>query len=1013
MCRWKVRCLLAFALLCLSQAGKAQAVRIYDTENGLPHNRVNRIYLDSKNFLWICTDDGLSRFDGHQFVNYTTADGIPHRYVNAVLETRAGEYWVASDGGLSRFDPKPGKTRFTTYVPAGPEEARHINDLIEGSDGSLLLATSLGPFRFSLQGHSLIFEPLAAGSSSDPPNTVMVNAIAQDAFGSLWLATDHGLYQRARNAGWRHYATANSLGLDPRVGIQLSTFVSSFSKERNGRLWAVFKGGFGRIAIDPKPGTRVLELVQTDPSAFHYDLRALWFGTNGRRWIASNAGLTEWIVDSEHVSRFRELAIQSKFPREAVLSIAEDNTGNLWVGTRRSGLLRMGSSQFLTFGASEGLQLGRDQMLLELQSGQISVFDVGGKRSQLYRQTDGQRFVAILPALPQQVASTPNVSHMAIEDHTGAWWFSTISGLFRFPALDRGFDLRLVSGCEVDRFFEDAATDIWISKWCRGERSPTLARWERKSGVVHDESDRLPPGARNSSIASFAQDRRGIIWIGLWHSGGLLRLVQGRFQPISASLRGHINQLFFDSQGRLWVTSTENGLSLIADPNSSDPQVRRYTRAQGLSSDEVWCITEDLLGRIYAGTAQGVDRLDLATGRITHYSSADGLVHGDIRSAIRDRQGDLWFASANGVSRFRPGQDRKKSPSEARITGLRAGGVPFPLLDFGEAELADVKFFSHQNSLQIDFAATDFHALAPLRYQFLLDPPVQADREKVWQAAGTNPSVYLVNLPPGDHSFAVRALTPDGVPGKPASFVFSILRPFWRTWWFQLACAAAILLLAYWVHKQRLDRRLAVERVRNHIALDLHDDIGASLSRISVIGEALKSRLRGGDEDVQRMLNDIADSSRRVIKDMSDVVWSLDPRRDQIGDLASRLRVFGSDLLETRGVEWTVDAPSEKLHQKVPSILRRQLYLILKEGIHNIGKHSDATKASLQIWLRDGDVCGELTDDGRGIPPGSKHGMGILSMRARAKQGGGNLEISTMPGGGTSIRVHLPLSNRA
>ena len=1004
MCHCRTRCVLpVLTLLCLSHAGSAQTVRVFDTENGLPHNRVNKIYWDSKNSLWICTDDGLSRFDGHQFVNYTTADGLPHKYVNAVLETRTGEYWVATDGGLSRFDPRPGQTRFTNYAPSGPVEARHINALTEDPDGSLLLGTSFGLYRFKALRRPTIFERIDFGPLPDPPGAEMVHAIAHDTGGSLWLATNHGLYQRGRNAGWTHYGTESGLP---------AAFVTSFAEERNGRLWVAFHSGFGRIAVDPKPGTPVLDCVETDKPGLGREVRALWFGTDGRRWIATNTGLREWVIDSNRVSRFREHTIQDKFPREAVLSIGEDIAGNLWIGTRRSGLLRMSSSRFQTFGATEGLQLGRDQLLLELQSGQVSVFDVGGERTQVYRQEGGQRFAAILPALPEPVASMPFVLQMAIEDHKGAWWFSTVSGLFRFATLGGRSDLRLLSECGVDRFFEDAAGDVWISNRPPGEKFAKLARWERRSGLVHDESERLPLDAR-MGIAAFAQDRAGTMWIGLQLPGRLLRLKEGRFQPLSANWRGHINKLFVDSKGRLWITSTESGLGFIADPNSADPQLRRYTRAQGLSADEVWCVTEDRLGRIYAGTARGVDRLEPATGRIVHYSTADGLVRGDIRSALRDRSGNLWFASANGVSRFTPSEDQTVPPSRARITALRAAGVPFPLSEFGEAAVGPVQFLSHQNSLQIDFAATDYNVLAPLRYQFWLDRERLTDSGQTWQDAGTSSTVHLVSLAPGDYSFKVRAVTPDGLPGNPASVDFAILPPFWRTWWFQLTCVAAIAALAYGLHTQRVQRQLAIERVRSHIAMDLHDDIGAGLSRISVMGEALKSRLLAGDEEVQTMLGEIATSSRRLITDMGDIVWSLDPRRDQIGELASRLRAFGSDLLETRGVEWTVDAILEKLHRSVPTALRRQLYLVFKEGIHNIGKHSDAKRATLRLWFQDGCVYGELTDDGRGIAPGSKHGNGIPSMRARVEQLAGNFEISTTAGGGTSIRIHVPLSKRA
>jgi signal transduction histidine kinase len=594
---------------------------------------------------------------------------------------------------------------------------------------------------------------------------------------------------------------------------------------------------------------------------------------------------------------------------------------------------------------------------------------------------------------------------MAMQDRKGAWWFSTISGLFRFPTLESRFNLHLLPEVEVSRFFEDSVGDIWLGHW------PKLERWERRSGVIHDESERLPPDAR-TGISAFAQDYGGAIWIGVTR-GRLLRLRDGRFQPLSANWAGHINKLFVDSKGRLWVTSTERGLGVIDDPQSPDPQLRRYTRAQGLSADEVWSVTEDRLGRIYAGTAKGVDRLDPGTGRIVHYSTADGLVRGDIRSALRDRNGDLWFVSAHGVSRFQPSQEHAVTPARTRITALRIGGVPLPLSEFGESQLGPVRVPSHQRSVQIDFAATHYRTEAPLRYQFRLVRQGRADPKEGWQDPGTTSTVHLIDLARGDFDFNVRAVTPDGLSGEPASLAFSILVPFWQTWWFQLACAMAMAGIAWWIRTRRLKQQLALERVRSHIAMDLHDDIGAGLSRISVMGEALKSRLRDGDGDIPRMLDDIAGSSRQLVADMGDIVWSLDPGRDHVEDLATRLRAFGSDLLETRGVEWAVEGPAEDLHRSVPPALRRQFYLVFREGIHNIAKHAGARRATLRLWLQEGHLWGELTDDGCGIEPGHAHGTGIPSMRERVKQCGGDLEIATCAAGGTSIRLRVPLSGYA
>jgi ligand-binding sensor domain-containing protein/signal transduction histidine kinase len=997
--------------LFVPHAARADAVRVFDAENGLPHNRVNSIYLDSRGFLWICTDDGLSRSDGHRFVSYMTADGLPHRYVNAILETRSGEYWVATDGGVSRFDPQPGQPRFTTYAPSGPDDARHVNALFEDQDESLLVGTSAGLYRFRARGSSSNFERIELVRSPDAQQGLMVNAIAQDAYGSLWLATNDGLYHRAANKQWDHYGTEAGLSVDGWIGRKPVAFVSSFAQEGNGRLWVAFKGGFGRIARDPKPGDLVLDFVEREQRGLDRAVRALWFGSDGRRWVATESGVSEWQMDSGGASHFRRYSVKDRFPREAFLCFGEDTAGNLWIGTRRSGLVQVGLSIFQTFGEDQGLRFGLDQFLLETRSGQLSVVDSGSRRFQVYRADPRtRRFTAVRPAVSETLTSE---LHTAIEDHRGSWWFSTASGLVRFPVLGARSDLHVLRESVVGRFFEDSTGDLWISHWPRGGNVSKLARWERRSGLIRNESERLPPDAR-AGVAAFAQDRSGTIWLGLRRPDGrLLRLKDRRFQPLPTHLGGLISKLFIDSKGRLWAASTESGLVMITEPQSPNPQLHRYTRAQGLSSDEVWCVTEDALGRIYAGTAKGVDRLDTSTGRIVHYYTADGLVHGDIRSALRDHNGDLWFASAHGISHLKPANEHGKRGSRARITGLRFAGVRFPLSEFGETEVGPVRLSSNRNSLQIEFAAASYETQAPLRYQFRLNHHGRADATDGWQDAGVTSTVHLVDLAPGDFTFQVRNVGPDASPGEPASLRFSILEPFWRTGWFQLSCITAIAGAAWWLRARRLRQQIALERVRNAIAMDLHDDIGAGLSRISVIGEALKTRLWHRDDEVQRMLDDISTSSRQLIADMSDIVWSLDPGRDQVGDLASRLRAFGSDLLEMRGVTWTVDAPAETIHQNLPPALRRQCYLVFREGIHNIAKHSGATGASLRVWMQDGSLVGELIDDGCGISTAAGDGHGIPSMRERVRQVGGRIEVTTPATGGTMIRIRIPLSNYA
>jgi signal transduction histidine kinase len=180
-------------------------------------------------------------------------------------------------------------------------------------------------------------------------------------------------------------------------------------------------------------------------------------------------------------------------------------------------------------------------------------------------------------------------------------------------------------------------------------------------------------------------------------------------------------------------------------------------------------------------------------------------------------------------------------------------------------------------------------------------------------------------------------------------------------------------------------------------------------ARIAVMTEIVKNRVDVTDSDSQQMLAGIADTSRGLVDGMSDIVWSIDPRRDHLGDVVSRLRAFGSDVLEARGIRWSCDGPSGALDQRLSLEQRRQFYLIFKEAIHNIARHSQARSVALRIAVYGDMVTCELEDDGRGISANGGEGLGIASMRRRASRLGGVFRIAARPEGGTATALHFRL----
>jgi signal transduction histidine kinase len=432
-----------------------------------------------------------------------------------------------------------------------------------------------------------------------------------------------------------------------------------------------------------------------------------------------------------------------------------------------------------------------------------------------------------------------------------------------------------------------------------------------------------------------------------------------------------------------------------------------------LSSNNSRCLTEDLAGNIYIGTVRGVDRLNPETGNITHYTVADGLAADFVRAAFRDHQGALWFGTLKGLSRLDPQPERALAAPLILINGLQIAGVKQPLAEFGSAQIGELTLNAAQNNLQIDFFSLSLEHAEQLRYQYRLEG---ADVD--WSAPTDQRTVTYANLAPGHYRFMVRALSADGITSaQPAFIEFRILRPIWQRWWFLTLALMAGGFAAFMLYRYRVRQLLALEHVRTRIASDLHDDIGASLSRMAILSEVVKRQDEIKSGASARMLTEIADSARSLVDAMSDIVWSIDPHRDDLRSVTARIRQFASDVLEARGIKWDLQLPRELAQVRLNAEQRRHILLIFKEALNNVVRHADCATVTLSLSCDGRSLMAEILDDGRGFQPpqaeqangNGRGGNGLKNMRARVAQLGGELDITSSPDAGTHLRFKVPL----
>jgi len=243
---------------------------------------------------------------------------------------------------------------------------------------------------------------------------------------------------------------------------------------------------------------------------------------------------------------------------------------------------------------------------------------------------------------------------------------------------------------------------------------------------------------------------------------------------------------------------------------------------------------------------------------------------------------------------------------------------------------------------------------------------------------------------------------------EPASVTFTLAPPVWQRWWFLALCASAGICALYTLHLSRVRRLLQLERIRTRIATDLHDDIGASLSQIAVVSEALSQRV-GIEHKFQEPLSQIAMDSREMVASMSDLVWSIDPRRDHLRDLVQRMRRFSGDMFTARNIQFHFSAPSSDLLLSIEQ--RRHIFLIFKECVNNAVRHSACTEAAVGLTLGADTLVLQVRDNGRGLDLSQTgHGNGLSGMRARAESLGGQLEMASVGNGGTAITLRVPFN---
>lgn len=941
----------------------------YGLTSGLMSNEVTSVLQDDAGYMWIATTNGLQRFDGVRFItfrnNKTGRSYLPSNHVHQLLMDKKKNLWLqVGEGKAGIFNSRDFSFKEATIRTTNQLHAGHAKKIVQDEEGNIMMVVAnseiltyneeKNEFSFS---HNFI---------RYPKGWEITDIYNQPGTKKYWIGSQQGIVVYDRKTDQLSYAGHNE-GKEGLVeNYKLQTSAVNFFLDDKDRLWFdSWEEGMASIyCYDLRKNEWILEKhrVYHLVNAYH-EVRGVIQQRNGTIWIRG-LGIFAQFIEKE--KKFQQ--VYNGYENEQSIAytrvdwLFEDREENIWVATNNNGLYRFSpASQFFTnirhYHRVTG-NPGEGSAMSFMMTKQGTLF-VGNWGDGLYHYDKYYNKIPIrIRGFDEKW--TPSMWSMYLSRDSNTIWMGSQPGIWEFNQLDG-------------------------------------------SAKFHD-----PPPIANRTVRQVVEDKLGNLWIGMQSTGvykwtkekGKTKFGDGLTQFISIPLT-QILKIYNDWKGNVWITTTTFGVYVI-DPTtdniilhfSTKEPAERKLQADGVAS----VIQYDDSTMIIA--ANGLYLYDLNKNKITKSIPLPESIPGTIAAMEKDRQGYLWVSMTSGIFRvnpkneifihfdrldgiandhfivsasytlpdgrllfgadnqyvvFDPMQVRINEPApDVTITGFRL--MNEPLLIDSLLKRNKVQLTAKDNSIAIDFAGLSYNGTYIIKYK--LD-----GLDKEWIRADNNSQAIYSFLPTGTYTFMVRSEDAEGNPSKNTTrLIIRVAPPFWKTWWFFCLLALVITAVVYWLDKQRMNKLKALQNVRSEIAANLHEEVNTTLNNINLLSEMARIK---ADKDIERSksyIDQISTKSHNMIIAMDDILWSIDPKNDNMEKSLLRMMEF-ADALKNRhsaNIELALDKKVRSLELDMKT--RHEVFLIFKEALRTIvqsssGKetliHIDLFKNKLSIKLQD------------------------------------------------------------
>ena len=918
----------------------------YTTTTGLLSNQVSSVVQDDEGYIWIGTTDGLQRFDGTRYKtfrhNSMDAGSIPCNPVSQLLVDKNKTLWILfGNGKIGIFDTH---TFIFHEAAVKPKKAISLNAAVKqirtdeyGNVFLLLEAYEL--LTFSAKTNDFSFEN---NFFKQKEEWGIADFVQQPGTHKYWISIQSGgiaIYNRNTNqlSSW-----GNNVEHEPMIEKYKELSGSfHFYFDKKDRLWFIHWNPAIPIVycFDLKTAECTSQSFEfyTYLKSYH-EIYRVFEQQDGTIWIKGTSVFAKFLENEKKFQMVHNgYSNEQGISYNAVVALCEDRERNIWVATNTNGLYRFNpAAEFFT-----------------------NVKHIN--RSNL-KTGDGS---------PMSFIATQWGTVLA-----GTWG----DGMY-------AYDYKDISPVPIG--LKDVGTKINPFAWCMIASRDSNSIWIASQPGIYliDQAKKSiqfynPPILENRTIRQIAEDKNGDLWIGMqskgvykWTRSKAVHKFEDGINKFSAIPDGLIGKITVDSKGYVWVASNTQGIYVI-DPGTdkivmrfsdtaerekklpeagvscikeyddstmiitTSTYIMRYNRQRNTSSligkpefisGYIASVEKDKNGYLWMTTTNGLYRINIQKGIFINFNRADGVENECFIQAASYvmPDGRMIFGATTNFIVFDPAHIRINSIiADVSVTGFKVADRSLRIDSL--LALKEIELDYDKNSLVIEFSSLLYNNASLIKYK--LD-----GIDKTWIVADKNNQAIYNYLPPGTYTFSLRSMNEDGKEStKTTMLTIKVAAPFWKTWWFYSLLVLLAAGLLFWLDRQRMKRKKAIEKMRSDIADDLHQDVNTVLNNINILSEMAKLKADKDIEKSKEYIQQIHGKSQQMIIAMDDMLWSINPDNDNMQKTIERFKehIDGLRSRYNKDIDLLVDEKVAGLNLNMK--LRQNIFWMLKSGSTNI-----------------------------------------------------------------------------